>query len=76
MEIVWMPGSVMFLFGVLAAKWALDLGYSQVSQFLHFLVALFLGPLVLLILYMRLVYQKKEAGQPGVQVLGEPVPQN
>jgi hypothetical protein len=68
MEAVLMPGSVVFLFGIVAAKWAMDLGYSQISQILHFLVALFLGPLVLLVLYIRLVHQKKALGQPGAQI--------
>ncbi|NVJ61914.1 MAG: hypothetical protein HWE27_16100 [Gammaproteobacteria bacterium] len=48
-----------FLFGIVSAKWALDLGYSQLSQLVHFVVGLFLGPLVLFILYVRMIYAKK-----------------
>ncbi len=65
-----MAGGLMFLFGAVSAKWALELGFSQLSQIVHFIVALFLGPLVLLILYVRLIYQKKQQGLPGTQFTG------
>ena len=49
---------LMFLFGIISARWALELGFSQISQMLHFLAGLFIGPLVLLILYVRLINQR------------------
>jgi len=63
-------GSVLFLFGIVSAKWALELGYSQMSQIAHFLGGLFLGPLVLMILYIRIIYKKKSEGSPGSQFFG------
>lgn len=62
---------VPFLFGAMSAKWALELGFSQVSQLLHFIAGLFIGPLVLLILYLRLIRQRKQDGLPGGQMFGD-----
>lgn len=64
-------GSIMFLFGITSAKWALELGYSQISQMAHFIAGLFLGPLVLLILYVRIIYKKKSENLPGSQLVGK-----
>jgi len=61
---------LMFLFGAVSAKWCLDLGYSQISQMIHFIAGLFLGPLVLFILYTRLVYSKQKNGTSGSQIMG------
>lgn len=47
-----------FLFSITSAKWAMDLGLGQFSQLLHGAAGFFLGPLVLLILYIRLVGYK------------------
>jgi hypothetical protein len=41
--------------GIICAKWALELGFSQPRQILWGVAGLFAGPLVLLILYARLV---------------------
>lgn len=61
---------VCFLFGVLSAKWSMELGYSQLMQIILFTTALFVGPLVLFILYIRLLYRRKENGEPGTQLFG------
>ena len=63
-------GSLMFLFGIVSAKWAMELGYSQLLQLTLFCVALFLGPLVLLVLYLRLIYQRNAHGESGAQMFG------
>ena len=64
--------SISTMFGLISAKWALDLGYSQVSQLLHLLAALVFGPLVLLVLYVRLIYKHQAEGTPGAQFTGMP----
>ena len=61
---------VLFIFGAVSAKWALELGFSQLSQIAHFLAGLFIGPLVLLTLYIRLINQRKEMGLLGSQYIG------
>lgn len=48
---------------IICAKWGLDLGYSQVSQFLLLLGGLIFGPLALLILYVRLIYRAGDKGE-------------
>ncbi len=53
----------------ICAKWALDLGFSQLSQILHGIAGLFFGPLVLLILYTRLIYQARDRREPGGRML-------
>lgn len=62
--------SVSLVFGLVCAKWALELGYSQMSQMIHLLVGLFLGPLVLLVLYVRLIYKRRNEDAPGAQWIG------
>lgn len=61
---------LLLLFGAVSAKWALELGFSQLSQIGHFIAGFFLGPLVLLILYVRLINQRKAQGLPGAQFFG------
>ena len=39
---------------IICARWALELGWGRVRQFLWLLIGGLLGPLGLLILYMRL----------------------
>ena len=50
---------------VISAKWALDLGYGQVSQFLHAIGGLVIGPLVLLILYARAAQRQMDNERVG-----------
>ena len=53
MDINVTTGSLAFLFGILSAKWAMELGYSQFTQIILFGLGLIAGPLVLFLLYMR-----------------------
>ena len=51
---------------VICAKWALDLGFSQIRQVLFLIGGLLLGPIMLLILYVFLVNKaRKEGGTAG-----------
>ena len=50
---------------IICAKWALDLGFSQLSQILFLIGGLILGPLMLLILYVRLIYKARKEGSGG-----------
>lgn len=54
---------------IISAKWALDLGFSQLSQILCLVGGLILGPLMLLILYVRLIYKAKQEGQAGANII-------
>ena len=49
---------VWFALAVVAAKWALDLGYGQVRQAIWFVFALACPPLALLILYGQAAHQR------------------
>lgn len=52
------------LFGaIISAKWAMDLGFSQVRQVLWGIAGLILGPLILLILYVRLISRASESAR-------------
>lgn len=51
--------------GIISAKWALDLGSNQLKQNLAFLGGLILGPLMLVILYARLVRKAKKESATG-----------
>ena len=48
-------GAFALLCGVISARWALDLGFSQTSQFIWGVGGMMLGPLLPLLLYIRLV---------------------
>ncbi len=50
-------GAFALLCRVISAKWALDLRFSQVSQFVWGIGGLVHGPLLPLVLYIRLVRQ-------------------
>lgn len=45
------------LCALISAKWALELGFSEVRQLLFLIGGLLLGPFMLLILYIRLQYK-------------------
>jgi hypothetical protein len=49
-------GGLALMCAVICAKWAMELGFSQLGQVLWGIAGLFAGPLVLLILYVRLLY--------------------
>ena len=53
--------------GVLSAKWSMELGFSQLGQVLWGVAGLFLGPLALLILYVRQIGARQAGGEPGGQ---------
>ena len=60
-------GIVAFTCAILSAKWAMELGFSQFRQVLWGVAGLLLGPLALLILYVRLLYARQAGGEPGGQ---------
>jgi hypothetical protein len=53
--------------GILAAKWSMELGNSQLRQVLWGVAGLLLGPLALLILYVRHLGARQAKGEPGGQ---------
>ena len=53
---------------VVCAKWALDLGLSQLRQVLYLVGGLLFGPLTLLVLYVYLVKKANSEGQPGARM--------
>lgn len=57
-----------FTCAVICAKWALDLGYSQIRQIIFLVGGLLLGPLMLLVLYVFLINQARKAGATGGKV--------
>jgi hypothetical protein len=58
-----------FACGIISARWAMDLGYSQSRQVLFGLGGLIFGPLMLLVLYVRLLYQAKAQGKPAAKLV-------
>ncbi len=56
-----------FACGVVSAKWALELGHSQLRQALWGVAGLLLGPLALLVLYVRLVATRQARHESGGQ---------
>ena len=58
-----------FTCGVISGKWAMELGVSQARQLLFAIGGLILGPLMLLILYIYLLYKAQKEGEPGGKIL-------
>jgi hypothetical protein len=56
-------GWVMFGTAIISAKWSADLGFSQFRQLLWGIGGLLFGPLVLLILYLRLLREAKPSAK-------------
>lgn len=59
-----MTGSILLtqaVCAIVSAKWAMELKFSQAGQLLWGGAALFGGPLVLLLLYVRQLYQRNDA---------------
>lgn len=52
-----------FVCAVICAKWAMDLGWSQVRQMLCFAAGLLLGPLAMMILYVQLLRLAPESAK-------------
>jgi hypothetical protein len=63
MDIVPSIGYVNLLGAIVAAKWAMDLGFSQFRQLLWGIAGLVAAPLVLLILFLRLIGQASESAR-------------
>jgi hypothetical protein len=53
---------------IVSAKWAMELGFGQTRQLLWGIAGLLVPPLVLLILYVRLIRKHKAEGRPGGQL--------
>jgi len=62
-------GTFAFACAVISARWAMDLGHSQSRQILFGFGGLIFGPLMLLILYVRLLYQAKAEGKPAAKLI-------
>jgi hypothetical protein len=58
-------GLVLLTCAVVAAKWASELGFRQTGQVLWGIAGLFLGPLALLLLYVRCLRRYQAEGLPG-----------
>lgn len=58
-------GWVHLIAAVIAGKWALELGFSQVRQLLWMLAAFVFPPLVLLALYVRLIRREPAEHEPA-----------
>ena len=50
---------------IISGKWALELGFRHWQQLLWMIAGFFFAPLVLLVLYVRLIRQFKQEGKPG-----------
>jgi hypothetical protein len=50
---------------IVCAKWALELGFSQLRQIIVLFGGLLFGPLMLLILYVYLILKARSEGQRG-----------
>lgn len=48
-----------FCYGIVSAKWAMELGFSQLSQLIWFVFGTIAAPLALLILYLRHIRSAK-----------------
>jgi hypothetical protein len=55
--------------GLVSAKWALELGYSQAQQVLYLIGGLLFGPLTLLILYVYQIEKAKKEGRVGARII-------
>jgi hypothetical protein len=51
--------------GIVSAKWAMELGFSQSRQLLWAAVGLLLGPVGVLLLYIRSLRMHQAHGLPG-----------
>jgi len=56
-------GYINLLAAIVCAKWAMDLGFSQFRQLLWGIAGFVAPPLILLILYVRLIRQRTEAAR-------------
>jgi hypothetical protein len=63
MQIIPSLGYIHLLGAIIAAKWAMDLGFTQFQQFLWGIAGFVAAPLVLFILYIRLISQASESAR-------------
>ena len=56
-------GSISLVSGVICSKWAMELGFNQFRQLLWGILGLVLGPIAMLILYLRLLRQAPESAR-------------
>ena len=54
---------------IICAKWALEIGFSQLRQILFLIGGLILCPIMLLILYIYLINKAKKAGSTGAKIV-------
>lgn len=50
---------------IISGKWAMELGFSQFRQLLWSIAGFCLPPIVLLVLYVRMLNVRGHGGQPG-----------
>ena len=62
-------GVFAFACAVISARWAMELRYSQLRQLIFGLGGLIFGPLMMLFLYVRLLYQAKAEHKPEAQMV-------
>ena len=60
MQIDFVFGYTNFIAAIVCAKWAMELGFSQPRQLLWGIAGFAFAPLILLILYNRLIRRKIE----------------
>lgn len=60
-------GLICLLFAAVSAKWAMELGFRQSSQILRGIAGMLAGPVVVLILYVRLLGKHKSDGLSGAR---------
>ncbi len=60
-------GLILLTCAILAERWAMDLGFRQSSQALWGLAGFVLGPIALLMFYVRLINKRKAEGLPAVR---------
>jgi hypothetical protein len=58
-------GLILLTCAILAAKWASELGFRQTRQVLWAIAGLLLGPIALLILYVRCIRDYQSRSLPG-----------
>ncbi len=63
MQFIHAIGYIHLVGAIIAAKWAMELGFSQFRQLLWGIAGLVAAPLVLLILYVRLISQAPESAR-------------
>jgi hypothetical protein len=58
-------GWIGMITAIIAAKWAMELGFRQTGQLLWGIAAFLVPPVALLALYVRLIRQSAKEGKPA-----------